>query len=378
MKFGQNKPLAAIAGLAIVTFVFFQNCTKVGVSDTQVISSQAVAPQGGTDPVASDQVASDPVDNPTLTRMPASTSTPIKYIQLTASPTTVVEGHSSTLTVTFQELTQVSYMCTDRATHEILATGMIDHSGQQLEVTVNRDLHCEVSGNSIGADSAPMRDSKDLVLDCANRIKNTAQNKCQDFSCQKVIQLTSMNDLMKIPARDSNGLCYSIKLLDHIAFSSSSLTTATDSDVISANHDGGPIHHPYSMGSVKTEFRLDGPRVVKLSGGNSATNPILVDNFVLMGVYPSSKDISQSLASVYHVMGTSDSSIPGADGSNSNSVDFKGTLLPIASFGSSGTSSVAAIDITTSAEPQVNQTLDLRALDCGGSRELSDVYLVFQ
>jgi len=291
----------------------------------------------------------------------------------------VIEGQNSVLTFNYKDVDQVSYMCTDRVTKEILAAGAVSSSGQQMQIKVERDIHCEVMGNPL--DNSPqIRASQDLTVNCGNRIKNMAQNKCQDFSCTKVTELTSVNDLMNIPARDSNGVCYAYKLLSKIANSSSSLTKDIDAEVLSRNHDStGPrIHNPYNMGSVKAEFQLLGPRVVKVAGGLSPSAPILVDNFILMGVYPSSQDVSATLASVYKVLGTSDSSIVDSAGQDTHSIKFIDTLLPVQAYASAGTSSVTAVDITRLAEPRVPQTLDVRALDCGGSRELSDVYLLFQ
>lgn len=369
MKVQRIKLIAAITGISVISMLLFQNCSKVSVSDVPSIPSQSLNAAAGTS-------TERPIDP--IVEIPAKAPA---VIQINASPATVVEGQQSILTVTFQNVENVTYLCTDRVSNEILASGLISSSGQQLGVKVDQDLHCEFTGQDISGTN-PVHAYQDLTLDCANRIKNTAQNKCQDFSCQKFIELTSLNELLNIPARDSNGICYAMKLLNQIKFSSSSLNTTVDQDVTSRNHDQdrsqNPNHHPYQMGSVKTEFRIYGPRVVKLSGGLSATTPIRVDNFVLLGVYPTGTDVSANLSTVYSARGTSDSAVLDASGRQTTSIEFLDTLISVIPYGTGGTGSVSAVDITRSAQPKIFQTLDIRALDCGGSRELSDIYLLFQ
>jgi hypothetical protein len=365
----------------------FQNCSKVAVDDMP--PEMKIVAAGNADPDPAGNADPDPVadSGPTVTTTTTTVPPQAIYhpkISLDAIPAKVVEGQKSVLTIEYQDLDKVSYLCTDRVTKEILAAGSVAKSGTSVDIKVEKDIHCEAMGTPL--DQSPqIKDSRDLTVDCGNRIKNTAQNKCEDFSCKQVKELTSLNDLLSIPARNGDGLCYAIKLLSKIAASSSSLTTSVDKEVVARIH-GYPntnklptiTRNPYNMGSVKTEFRLEGPRVVKLAGSLDPTAKILVDNFILMGVYPSSQDVSQSLASVYKVMGTADSSIAGPDGQDSHSIRFIDTLIPVQAYADRGASSVTAVDITRQAEPQVNQTIDIRALDCGNGRELSDIYLLFQ
>jgi len=46
--------------------------------------------------------------------------------------------------------------------------------------------------------------------------------------------------------------------------------------------------------------------------------------------------------------------------------------------GANGTATVNALDITADVSSGRPYTLDLRAEDCGGTRQMSDIYLVFQ
>ena len=359
------KSIAFFTTAGFASIFMFQNCSKISASD--IASPKIIDGAAATGvPVTEPEIL-----NPTINSVPS--------IEVSASATTVVEGQDSILTVRLHLIETAKYKCTNRLTGEVLATGDITQQEQLFSITVNHDLECEVIGFAKNSED-PVIASTNLTLDCANRIKNANDNKCQDFKCEKVIELTSLNDLLKIEARDARGLCYAIKLLNGIENSSSSLTKDIDQDVTSRNHDSGATnHHPYNMGTVKTEFRLEGQRVVKLSGGLSETAPILVDNFVLIGVHPADQDVSSDLNSAYSALGTADSTVINEKtNSDTNAIEFNQTLIPLKKFGTGGTISLSAVDITRSAKPQVIHSLDFRALDCGGSRELSDIYLLFQ
>ncbi len=380
MKSQKRKLLVIMAGtsLAVGLSLFFQNCSKVAISDIETPQPASTAAATGA-PVDSSGTgtASQPQPSPQqVGTMPAPVTNP--YIEITASVTTVVDGQQSILTVRLHDVATAKYKCSDRLTHEVIASNDIVQSPQEFRVTVNHDLVCEVAGVAKNSETV-VTATQNLTLDCANRIKNANDNKCQDFKCEKVIQLTNLNDLLKVEARDSRGFCYAYKLLSSISNSSSSLTKEIDQEVISRNHDGGPTnHHPYNMGSIKTEFQLEGNRVVKLSGGLSASAPILVDNFILIGVHPADRDVSADLNSAYTAMGTADSTVIDETRGNIGGIEFNSVLIPLKTFGPNGTSTLSALDITRSAQPKIIHALDFRALDCGGSRELSEIYLLFQ
>jgi hypothetical protein len=191
-----------------------------------------------------------------------------------------------------------------------------------------------------------------------------------DFQCKSFVTL-ALGNSMQIPARDGSGTCYAVKLLNAIANSASSLTAVTDSEVVSRNHDtGAATRNPYVLGSDTLEMTLADRRFVKLSGSASQLAPIKVDNFILSGIYPSSGPNSTNF---YRAYGTADSTIPGT-----KVITLRGDNISLQPFGPAGTSTVNALDITSDIIPGSPYTLDLRALDCGGSRELSDVYLLFQ
>ena len=366
----RTKATTIIVGTGLALGLLFQNCSKITTSDIETPHTSDTAGAAG---------VLDTPANPVIQPTPAnSTTDTTPSIEIRASATSVIEGQQSILTVLLQNIDTAKYSCTDRLTQQVVASGDLLHSQQDIPITVEHDLECVVTGSAKSLEE-PITATQNLTLNCANRIKNSNDNKCQDFKCEEVIELASKNDLLKIEARDSRGLCYAIKILSGIANSPSSLTQEIDQEVVSRNHDSGSKnHHPYNMGSIKTEFRLEGQRVVKLSGGLSDQAPILVDNFVLIGVHPADQDVGANLTSAYSALGTADATTIDESGTDSKSIEFNNVLIPLKIFGTGGTSTLSAVDITRSAEPEVIHSLDFRALDCGGSRELSDVYLLFQ
>ncbi len=231
--------------------------------------------------------------------------------------------------------------------------------------------NCQQSGEIALLPSLSSEQSSNDVPDatCGNKINSNGV--CKDFACEHVIEINaaSLND---IPARNADGNCYAMKLGSAISKSSSNLTSARDNDVISRNHDdNNGSHHPYSMASFKGEIKLRGPRVVKLSGGLSDKAEIKVDNFILTGVYQDGTDIIK-YSDYYKARGTSDSTISG------NNISFKNEMIPLNAFASGGVSSIAPIDLSSTIQANTYYWLDVRALDCGGDRELSNIYILFQ
>lgn len=206
----------------------------------------------------------------------------------------------------------------------------------------------------------------------------TPPDEIPTFSCQHIVLLPLSNPLI-VPARDaSTGICYAVQIFQAIPNGKSNLTTTIDNDVISRNHDSGPAtHHPYLMGQATAVVKFEGLRNIKLSGSPSnADASIKIDNFALIGfkaVSNASASLSELSASDYAAFGTSDSIISGTNG-----VKLYDEVVPLTPFGPSGTATVSALDISQAISVNQNYLLDVRAEDCGGSRELSDVYIVFQ
>jgi hypothetical protein len=197
-----------------------------------------------------------------------------------------------------------------------------------------------------------------------------------EFQCKQIVRLALSNTL-QIPARDNSGTCYSVKLLDAVANSSSALSPDLDAEVTSRNHDSDSAsmktRHPYVLGADAVNMILADRRLVKLSSSGEKLVSIRVDNFLLVGIFPQLGTGQSADLKYYRSFGTADSTIPATDG-----ILFRGSSVRLQTFGASGTSTVDALDITSDIQPQAAYTLDLRALDCGGVRELSDIYLLFQ
>lgn len=380
-------------------FLFYQNCGQTGDVSLEGHSEVAKNSVADTDNVAEPiptpvSTPTIPAEVPIITPIPSPnpSSTPVTTVMpssliATATPEIVKEQGSTLVEVKYKNLTAINILCQDKtktkkylntiATLEDTMEGLLN-----LPITgVLSDISCELEGlNANVANFMPIKATLHIQVDCQNRIKNQETGSCEDFKCLKMQTLT-LNDLNRIPARTNEGICYTVKLMSGISNSASSLTSTRDVEVKSRNHDNGSsdpnrIKNPYIMNKFNGEVNILGERVVKLAGAANDSAHILVDNYILTGVYPvSNNESANELTKYYKIRGTTDSSIliEGKYG-----VLFRETLLPVISFGALGTSSVSPIDISTEITPNVPHNIDIRALDCGGSRELSDIYLLFQ
>ena len=118
------------------------------------------------------------------------------------------------------------------------------------------------------------------------------------------------------------------------------------------------------------QFTLDGPRAVKLSGNYASLAPILVDNFLLIGQRLAS---DSPTADSWNAYGTADSTIYGQ-----NYVLAYNNPVVLQTFGPGGTATVSALLLTQYFQPDISYILDVNAYDCGGSRQLSYIYLMWQ
>ena len=402
-----------VAGAAMLSG--FQNCSKVNFGTVATVQSSvadAAAGTSGTGDPASPSTNNGgnsttgtgdsgtgsgnatPTPQPTAIPSPVATATPaqapdqtpgpipgVGSISLVASPAVVPKGSNTQIQVTSSNFTTATYQCFDSAGNSLVKGTMDLTTASTLPVPIDQDTLCKfVGSNANDASIASVSAQVSISVDCGSQVKDSG-GRCEDFACKSIVTLTAAQ-LTSIPARTSAGICYSYKLMSEIANSSSNLTTTLDTTVLAKNHgrtsDGNLNDAPFLMGQFKGNFQLQGARAVKLAGGNSATAPILVDNFIMTGVYPAATASPIDVRKFYRVTGTTDSAIINADSSSTGSIQFNSEQLPVVGYASGGTSSIAPIDITSSAAPNVLQTLDIRALDCGGSRQLSDVYLLFQ
>lgn len=271
------------------------------------------------------------------------------------------------LNITLTQVYNPSYRCVKVSDNSVVVADKITTNTSAVNFIVGEDILCDVMG--LDKLDQPIKVSVRADVNCGNKIKEGG--KCVDFKCLSITTLTYRKNL-SIPARTADGVCYAMKIFDPVENGRSSLTTVFDDDVVSRNHEsGGGTRHPYSLGKDLLNFVLAGPRVVKLAGGLDANSSILIDNFVLVGLYP--KAISP-IPAHYSAQGTADS----VTDSTNMTLLFKNSPVPLKPFASGGTATVGAFDIVRMADPNLNYMLDIRALDCGGSRELSTVYVLFQ
>lgn len=385
-------------------FLFYQNCGQSGDVTLQAQLDKAVKSVPADNNSNENQDNNPPSDSqqptppsssttqtqPTTPQDPGNFSSDLMFpaLQVKATPELVKEQGSSVIEVKYQNLSKISFICQDISKTKSYVNSFKNSADLSLSgsftvdiANITSDIYCEIIGeNSSIVSFVPIKSSISIQLDCMNKIKNDL-GRCEDFKCKKV-EVLSMQDLSNIPSRTSAGICYAVKLMSSIANSSSSLNRQLDTEVISRNHDNGASNplatrNPYILNTFKNEVLIKGERVIKLAGGADATKKILVDNFVLTGVYPvSNNESAAQLVSHYKVRGTSDSAVK--DSAGNLGVLFRNILLPVIPFGDAGTSSVAPIDISAEIIPNVPHVIDIRALDCGGSRELSDIYLLFQ
>lgn len=279
----------------------------------------------------------------------------------------VLQDEKGILDITLSEVYNPAYKCAKISDGAVVASGNIQLLTSAVSFTVSEDINCDVTG--LDKLNQPMKVSVKAEVNCGNKIKENG--KCVDFRCLSVVKI-DYSKTLSIPARTTDGVCYAMKIFDRIAYSDANLTTSFDNDVVSNNHErGSSTRNPYSMAKDLLNITLAGPRVVKLSGGLSTTSPIKVDNFALIGLYPKAV---QPTTDHYSAHGTADSVVD----SNTMTILFKTKPVVLKPFGSSGTATIAPLDIVRVADPNLEYLLDIRALDCGSMRELSTVYVLFQ
>jgi hypothetical protein len=136
-----------------------------------------------------------------------------------------------------------------------------------------------------------------------------------------------------------------------------------------------------------------------------------IDNFFLVGAYPSSASLAPAnLLSYYSAWGTGDSVVSAGPNNSLSGIAFNPAGLPIKTDGtnsypnggvgtysddgiiststyaviplnveaSGGTASVPEVSLSNLITPNVSTTIDFRALDAGSSRALNNVYLLVQ
>lgn len=206
----------------------------------------------------------------------------------------------------------------------------------------------------------------------ADEVYDAGQNKCVVFACNTFVEITSFPAV--IPERTIAGVCYYAKLFDAIPNSNSQ--GSKNLNVLARIHEGADNQkanaNPYILGPgpQSRQFNLAGPRAVKLSGDSRSLAPIKIDNFFLIGQRLASEAVTTNGWNAY---GSADSTLYQKD-----YVLAYNTQVPLQAFGGGGTVSVNALLLTQYFQPKLDYILDLHALDCGGARALSEIYLMWQ
>lgn len=194
-------------------------------------------------------------------------------------------------------------------------------------------------------------------------------SKCESY--QEIGNVASM----ALPNRSTSKVCYYKKLLSAVAsHSSGSHGEARVTDVLASNHNGNENSYiaPYLLGDGRLKFsNLPGWKIAISGAYNDTKTKMAIDNFYLL-------QLKSPQIEFISAFGTADAE-PG-DGdmpillNNTEITEFK-------SFAAGGTARVEALDLTPETSMISNfkgeYSLRLRALDCGGSANGTDVFVVF-
>ncbi len=316
----------------------------------------------------------------TKSLVPPAVVCPDPVLKANFDTNTPVENVVNNLTVSSKYVAAVNYSCSVDKDKSVFAKGSIAVGDQKIPLKFTADSTCLIEAKtSLGK---VLTLNLKATVDCSTRIKEGGS--CRDFQCLQTQTLTfSTNNIVEIPERTAAGICYAVKIINAVSSGSSTLTKTRDDSVLARDHSNGfsdpkKTAVPYLMGRNTVNFTLKGDRRVKLSGGASDQSPIRVDNFVLVGIYPA--DTKTALTPYYQAYGTGDSTIEIAGGTAGNykNILMNNSPVPLTAFESGGTSTVKALDVTTQVSKQLPYTIDVRAEDCGGARNLSEIFLFFQ
>jgi hypothetical protein len=217
-------------------------------------------------------------------------------------------------------------------------------------------------------------------------------SEINSIDCKQVIEIPLPSDgsLIHIPARGSDDVCYSVKLISAASARPSSSNPIRDADVLSNDFDSGDTRlnsNPYVMGRSVVNLFLEGPRAIMLSGSVDGLSEIRADNFILVGVMPTAQIYEPQFYTAY---GTSDCRIYNVAGNpigttapynNSDGtfyLSYKNVATLFVPFATGGTASVVPQRVDGDMATNRSYSIDFRALDCGGVGYSSDTYLSFK
>ncbi len=192
--------------------------------------------------------------------------------------------------------------------------------------------------------------------------------------CLAYREISQMNETFVVPARTSAEICYYIKVFDAVPNGPSQTTRPVRSDVKSRNHSNASnkysMAHPLVMGQRTVQIRMLGARSVMLSADRYATQNIKVDNFVLVEIM---RENQQKIA-----WGAGSEDVRYIDENGLYSVKLNDAPLAYEVFAPAGTSEFTPVEFTNFVPLQEAISISISALDCRGSEESTDGYLIFR
>ncbi len=206
---------------------------------------------------------------------------------------------------------------------------------------------------------------------------NTQLDNPVNFSqCTSFVEVNK-EDLIELPNRATSSTCYYVKLINRIEnHPSGTQGEVRAADVLASNHNGNSTNYisPFILGDAQVQAKNLKNWKLALSGSpNNPNAQMRIDNFylvqILFGDNPKFELVS--------AFGTADAE-PIA-GQKPILLDDK--PIELKTYAPSGTATVEALNITPPSDLAASYmgiyNLRLRALDCGGSANGLDVYLVF-
>lgn len=334
--------------------ILFQNCSEVGFKKYQTETKASAGP--GTVADANSDVNDDNSDTPSVPPPPPP-SPSCHPSQVLIDNQCLCPGNSH----------WTGQSCITCQSHETFNSE-----------TKQCDLKCMGSGEY-------WSESKSQCVTCqSNQVWDGQQCRQITDQCHSYSQIVppANGAPFVIPARDLAQTCYYIKIFDAVKNKPSNLNREVVPHLVTANHgSGGGTRHPLILGEKELTVHLQGPRDVVVNSKPDASHNtvVLIDNF-LYGEFSTEEDIQ------FMGAGTADSQFNDYNGTyaGGHGIHVKNPRtnqwekIQFQPFGALGTSHIGDINLSSFVPVNKNVKIDLKALDCGGSEEASDGYLIFK
>lgn len=195
--------------------------------------------------------------------------------------------------------------------------------------------------------------------------------------CNVFIELDTAVSPTVIPPLETTGLCYYKKILNAVPVHASGTNGEERAiDVLSRDHSSSswqPIN-PFIMGEATFNFIFQGNRTVSLSSNGSADvtqGQMAIDNYFLV------ETLNQNNVKHMLARGTADARPYINSNKEIGPILVNGEPVnDFISYAAGGTAMVGYIDISSGFEINDPTNLKVRQLDCGGSAQATDVYII--